>query len=160
MLKCISGPNLEISTWTCCDLSWTCSKWGKIWLFSEIWCWRSRSMNPQNNRGTNQGILHILAQFGGSLNRWWVIVRTRPWLMDGRTDGTDGWTHTHIHAHTHKQTQTQTQTQTDAGNTWRPNLVLASGKMCSWTMNLTRNRCAKITRLKLIHFPGAHDLNF
>ena len=37
----------------------------------------SRSINPQNNRDLNQGILHLWSKFGGrSLNGWWVIART------------------------------------------------------------------------------------
>ena len=29
------------------------SKWGKFWLWSLIWPWRSRSITPQNNRDLN-----------------------------------------------------------------------------------------------------------
>ena len=37
----------------------------------------SSSMNPQNNRDLNQGILNLWPKFRGpSLNRWWVIART------------------------------------------------------------------------------------
>ena len=36
----------------------------------------SSSINPQNNRDFNQGILHIWSKFGvPSLNGWWVIAR-------------------------------------------------------------------------------------
>ena len=37
----------------------------------------SCSINPQNNRDLNQGILHLWSKVGGpSLNGWWVIART------------------------------------------------------------------------------------
>ena len=37
----------------------------------------SSSINPQNNRDRNQGILHLWSKFGGpNSNRWWVIART------------------------------------------------------------------------------------
>ena len=36
----------------------------KIWLLSQIWPWRSRSIVPQNNRDLNQVILHLWSKFG------------------------------------------------------------------------------------------------
>ena len=73
---------------------WTSSKWGKIWLSSQIWPWRSRSIIPKNNRDPNQGVLHLWSKFGDpSLNGRWVIVRTSSWL---------------IHTHTDPQTQAMT----------------------------------------------------
>ena len=84
----------------------TSSTWGKFWLWSSIWPWRSRSNIPQNNRDLNQGLLHLWCKFGDpSWKGWWVIAWTSSWLTHGRT---------------HRQT--------DAGNdnTWRPKL--ASGK--------------------------------
>ena len=87
---------------------WTSSKWGKIWLSSSIWTWRSRSTIPKNNRDPNQGVLHLWSKFGDpSMNGRWVIVRTSSWLL-------------HTHTRTHRPT--------DAGddNTRRPKL--ASGK--------------------------------
>ena len=37
----------------------------------------SSSINPQNNRDLDQGILHLWSKFGGSSsNWWWVISRT------------------------------------------------------------------------------------
>ena len=42
----------------------TSSKWGRFWLSSYIWHWRSRSISPQNNRDLNQGLLHFWSQFG------------------------------------------------------------------------------------------------
>ena len=86
------------------------SKGDKIWLSSSIWPWRSRSIIPKNDRDLNQGLLHRWSKFGdSSLNEWWVIVRTSPWLIHTCTD-----TRTHRH--------------TEAGNdnTRRPKL--ASGK--------------------------------
>ena len=75
-----------------CNFNWwwvmacTSSKWGKIWLWSSIWPWRSRSIIPQNNRALNQGILHLWSKCGDpSLNGWWVITRTNSWLADTRT---------------------------------------------------------------------------
>ena len=87
----------------------TSSKWGKIWLSSWIWPWRSRSIIPQNNRHLNQGLLHLCSKFGdSSLNEWWVIVRTSPWL-----------THTHTDTRTHGHTDTQTQATTiPEGQNW------------------------------------------
>ena len=64
----------------------------------------SRSIIPKNNRDLNQGLLHLCSKFGdSSLNEWWVIVRTSPWLI-----------HTHGH--------------TDAGNDNTRKPKLASGK--------------------------------
>ena len=72
----------------------TSSKWGKFWLWSTIWPWRSRSIIPQNNRALNQGFWHLWSKFGDpSLNGWWVIARTNSWLTDTRT-------HTHTQATT------------------------------------------------------------
>ena len=75
-----------------CNFNWwwvmacTSSKWGKFWLWSSIWPWRSRSIIPQNNRALNQGLLHLWSTFGDhSLNGWWVIARTNSWLTDTRT---------------------------------------------------------------------------
>ena len=99
-----------------CNFNWwwvmtcTSSKWGKFWLWSSIWPWRSRSIVPQNIRDLNQGLLHLLSKFGDpSLNGWWVIAGTSKCLPHTQTDG-------------------QTHRQTDAGNdnTRRPKL--ASGK--------------------------------
>ena len=37
----------------------------------------SSSINSQNNRDSNQGILHLWSTFGGlNLNGWWVLTRT------------------------------------------------------------------------------------
>ena len=83
-----------------CDFNWwwvmacTSSKWGKFWLWSSIWPWKSRSIIPQNNRALNQGLLHLWSKFGDpSLNGWWVIAWTNSWLTDTRT-------HTHTYTHT------------------------------------------------------------
>ena len=83
-----------------CNFNWwrvmacTRSKWGKFWLWSSIWPWRSRSIIPQYNRALNQGLLHHWSKFGDpSLNGWWVIARTNSWLTDTRT-------HTHMQATT------------------------------------------------------------
>ena len=70
----------------------TSSKWGKIWLWSYIWPWRSRSFIPKNNRDINLGVLHLWSKFNyPSLKVQWVIVRTSSWL-------------THTHKHTNIQT--------------------------------------------------------
>ena len=72
----------------------TRSKCGKIWLYSLIW--RSGPIIPKNNKDLNQGLLHLCSKFGdSSLNQWWVIVRTSPWLI-------------HTHGHTDTQTQATT----------------------------------------------------
>ena len=76
----------------------TSSKWGKFWLWSLIWPWRSRSITPQYNRDLNQGLLHLQSKFTDpSLNGWWVIARTSRCLLHTRTDG-----------HTDRQTQATT----------------------------------------------------
>ena len=101
--RCIFVPNLEIVTSIGGEL-WhaQAQKWGKFWLWSSIWPWRSRSITPQNNRDLNQGLLHLLSKFGDpSLNGWWVIARTSKCLPHTQTDGrTDG--------HTARQTQATT----------------------------------------------------
>ena len=81
-----------------CNFNWwwvmacTSSKWGKFWIWSSIWPWRSRSIIPQNNKALNRGLLHLWSKFGDpSLNGWWVIARTNSWLTD---------THTHTQATT------------------------------------------------------------
>ena len=49
------------------------------------------SINSQNNRERNQGILHLWSKFHGpSLNRWWVITRKSSkwgkfWLWSSRS---------------------------------------------------------------------------
>ena len=57
-----------------------CQGWTsqKIWLLSQIWPCRSRSIASQNNRDLNQCTLRLWSKFGDpSLNRWRVIARTR-----------------------------------------------------------------------------------
>ena len=77
-------------------MAWTSSEWGKFWLWSSIWPWRSRSIVPQNNRDLNQGLLHLWSKFGDpSLKGWWVIAQT-------------SWGLTHTHGHTHRQMQART----------------------------------------------------
>ena len=72
----------------------TSSKWGKFWLWSKIWPWRSRSITPKNNRDLYQGLLHLWSKFGDpSLNGSRVIAWTSKWL-------THRLTHTHGHTHT------------------------------------------------------------
>ena len=98
---CSKFGNCNFNWWWV--IPWRSSKWGKFWLWSSIWPWRSRSILPQNNRDLNQGLLHLWSKSGDpSLNGWWVIARTSSWLMHGRTH-----------------------TQTDAGNdnTRRPKLA-------------------------------------
>ena len=111
VLRFIFVPNMEIVY-----LNWwwvmacTSSKWGKFWLGSSIWPWRSRSITPQNYRDLNQGLLHLLSKFGEpSLNGCWVIARTSKCLPHTQTDG-----------------RTHRQTDAGNGNTRRPKL--ASGK--------------------------------
>ena len=81
---CSKFGNCNFNWWRV--MAWTSSKWGKSWLWSSIWPWRSQSIVPQNNRDLNQGLLHLLSKFGDpSWNGWWVIARTSSWLMHGRT---------------------------------------------------------------------------
>ena len=78
MHYCSKFGNCNFSRWWV--LACTCSKWGKSWLWSLIWPWRSQSIIPQNNGALNQGLLHLWSKFGDpSLNDWWVIVQTRDW---------------------------------------------------------------------------------
>ena len=121
VLRCIFGPNLESLTpfgmLTCRPDKLTSPKWGKFWLLSSIWPWRSRSMNPKNNRDLNQGVLHFWSKFGDcSFSGWQVIVRTNWWLTD---------THTHIHTHTHTHRQTQATTIPE-GHNWPRVIILNS----------------------------------
>ena len=59
-----------------CSLNWF-TEWGKFWLWSSTWPWRSRSIAPQNNRNLNQCILHLWSKFSyPTLNEWWVMVWT------------------------------------------------------------------------------------
>ena len=89
---CSKFGNYNFNWWWV--MACTSSKWGKFWLWSSIWPWRSQSIIPQNNRSLNQGLLYLWSKFGDpSLNGWWVIVRTNLWLTDTRT-------HTHIQATT------------------------------------------------------------
>ena len=88
----------------------TSSKWGKFWLWSLIWSWRSRSITCKNNRDLNQDLLHLWSKFGDpTLNGSRVIAQTSKWL-------------------THRPTHTHMDTHTDAGDddTRRPKR--ASGK--------------------------------
>ena len=102
MYFCSKFGNCNFNWWWV--MAWTSSKWGKFWLWSSIWPWRSWSIVPQNNRTLNQGLSHLWSKFSDpSLNGWWIIVRTSSWLTD-----------------------TQTHTYTNHDNTWRPKL--ASGK--------------------------------
>ena len=83
----------------------TSSKWGKFWVLSSIWPWRSWSITPQNNRDLNQGILHIWSKFGDpSLNGY----RADKLKIDG-----------HMNVHTDRQTHTHTQATTiPEGQNW------------------------------------------
>ena len=81
---CSKFGNCNFNWWWV--MAWTSSKWGKFWLWSSIWPWRSRSIVPQNNRDLNQGLLHLWFKFGDpSWKGWWVIARTSSWLTHGRT---------------------------------------------------------------------------
>ena len=67
-------------------------------FLSSIWPWRSKSMNPKNNRDLNQGVLHFWSKFGDcSLSGWQVIVRTNWWLKDTHTQTDAGDDNTHGH---------------------------------------------------------------
>ena len=79
---------------TCHADKLACSEWGKFWILSSIWPWRSMSIAPKNS--LSQGLLHLWSKFGDpSLEGWWIISRTSPWLTDTRTQ-----------AHTHTQATT------------------------------------------------------
>ena len=105
MYFCSKCGNCNYNWWWV--MAWTSSEWGKFWLWSSVWPWRSRLIVPQNNRDLNQGLLHLWSKFDDpSLKGLWVIARTS-WGFDAHT---------------------RTHTRTDAGNdnTRRPKL--ASGK--------------------------------
>ena len=110
VLRCISGPNLVILTYTSEKLSCRQAQNEVKFDFQVKFDLegQGRSPPPKKNRHLNQGVLRLSSKFGdSSVNGWWVIVRTSKWLI-----------HTHRHTDRH----------TDAGddNTRRPQL--ASGK--------------------------------
>ena len=116
---CSKFGNYNFNRWWV--MAWTSSKWGKFWLRSSIWPWRSKSIVPQNNRDLKQGLLHLWSKFGDpSLNGWWVILWTNL-VTDGLTDG-----------------------RTDAGNdnTRRPKL--ASGNENYMTIHVIRRGEVKL----------------
>ena len=43
-------------------------------ILSWIWSWRSKSINPTNNRNFHQVVLHLLSKFGGSSFNWWGVI--------------------------------------------------------------------------------------
>ena len=86
MYFCSKFANCNFNWWWV--MAWTSSKWGKFWLWSSIWPWRSRSIVPQNNRDLNQGLyisgpnLVILAETGDEL----LHGQAHDWHTDGHTD--------------------------------------------------------------------------
>ena len=89
----------------------TSSKWGKFWLWSYIWPWRSRSITPKTI-----GILtKVFYTYGTNLV---ILARTGPELSRGQAS------HWHTDSHTH----TDTQTHTDAGDDKTQRSILASDK--------------------------------
>ena len=91
------GPNLVPSLNGRQVIVWTSSKWGKIWLSSWIWPWKSRSITPKNNRDLNQSVFQI----------WWFqFGRVTSYHTDKLV--TDTQTDWHTRAHTHTQTQATT----------------------------------------------------
>ena len=104
MLSCIFNPNLVILAWRADELWGGQAQNEVIFDFQVKFDLESQSsIIPKNNRDLNQGLLHLCSKFGdSSLNEWWVIVRTSPWLI-----------------HTHKHTDTQTQATTiPKGQNW------------------------------------------
>ena len=98
----------------------TSSKWGKFWLWSSIWPWRSRSIAPPPQKKKKIGILpKVFYTYGPNL----VILS---WTGDELSRG---------QAH-----DWRTHRQTDAGNdnTRRPKL--ASGKNYSIHMTIQLHR--------------------
>ena len=88
--------NLILDRWWM--MAWRNWKYGNFSLLSQIWPWSSRSINPQNNRDLNQGVLLFWSKFGdSSLNGRQVIARTSKWLP-----------HTQTHRHTDRQTEATT----------------------------------------------------
>ena len=120
----------------------TSSKWGKFWLWSSIWPWRSRSITHKNNRDLNQGLLHLWSKFGDpSLNGFRVIAQTSKWL-------------------THRLTDIHTRTHTDAGDNNTPRPKLASGKnafesvVCEMASILTLPQCVNPSGAATTHILG------
>ena len=64
----------------------TSSKWGKFWLWSSIWPWRSRPIIPQNNRALNQGPSHLWSKFGDPSLKRLMSYRMDKLVIDGHTD--------------------------------------------------------------------------
>ena len=85
-------------------MAWTNWKWGNFLLLTYIWPWRSRSINPKNNRDLNKCVLLFWSKFGdSSLKGWQAIARTGSWLTHGRA-----------------------QTDADNDNTRRPKMKITS----------------------------------
>ena len=118
VLRCIFGLNLV----------------GKIRLSCYNWPWRS--IIPKNNRDLNQGLLHFWSKFGdSSLNEWWVIVRTRQWLI-----------HTRTHKHTDTQTQTQATTIPEGQNWLRVKKTIKMYVLQGTTIGFTQKYGHKTSR--------------
>ena len=104
MLGCISGPNLEILTWICSDLSHGQAQKGvnfysnlshgqaqnEVNFYFNLWLGQAQNgvnfdfklnltlkvkvTEPQNNSNLNQGVLHLLSKFGGSSLNRWWVI--------------------------------------------------------------------------------------
>ena len=102
--------------------------------------WRSRSINPQNNRDLNQGILHLWSKFGDpGLNRWWVIMWTSSWL-------------------THRPTGTQTDTGND--NIRRPKLASGKNIECTCQTQIVAAACWALVADSVAGYIALHSASF
>ena len=122
VLRCIFGSNPNFNLWGL--VAWTSSKWGKFWLLSSIWPWKSRSINPKTIRistkvfCTSDPTLVILAWKGGEL--WHAKARGWHTQTRGQTDAGNDNNQLGIETHRHRQT--------DVGNDNKHRQKLASGE--------------------------------
>ena len=95
--------------------------------------------DPQNSRELNQGVFHLLSEFGDSnFNRWWLIAWNFTLKLDLTGDLWRGQARSwHANGHTHRQTRAKT----------IPETKLASGEI-SFTASVTHSLFLKYSSEK------------
>ena len=132
---CSKFGNCKFNCWWV--IAWTSPKWGKFWLWSSIWPWRSRSIALQNNEDLNQCTLHLWSKFSDpSLNGWIIETLTKVFCIFGPNLVILAWTGDELsRGQTWWRTDGRTDRRTDAGNDNIRRPKLASGKNDPWTVN-------------------------